>query len=188
MLVWNRWSLCTVSNIAYILEPQGMYYLTESSSVYNFTAEHWYNQSRKWCWYSEWGRAHWHGDWRGSHTITILCTRGWAQGEPHFFIGVHEFVSVFVFVFARRMITFQKVFFLFLFNWKTSCELLRDLITWKLSWEFLVSAIREMSLFQNSVPQTLGYNLGKCLGIHPPPNTPDEPSVMFNIWLSWSTK
>jgi hypothetical protein len=32
--------ICAVSNIAYVLESQGMYYLTESSSVYNFTAEY----------------------------------------------------------------------------------------------------------------------------------------------------
>jgi hypothetical protein len=67
-----------------------MYYLTEASSIYNFTAErrYEYNQSRKWCWYSRRRRSHWHGDWRGLLTITIFCKKGWTQGEPCFCVWV----------------------------------------------------------------------------------------------------
>ena len=58
--------------------------LTDLTFISNFTAEHWYNESRRWYGCSEWGWSHLYEHWWGLCSIRIFHNKDWSRGEPCF--------------------------------------------------------------------------------------------------------
>ena len=61
-----------------------MLHLTGLSFVYNFTAEHWYSESRKWYGCCEWGWFHLYEHWWGLCSTRVFHNKSWIKGEPCF--------------------------------------------------------------------------------------------------------
>ena len=79
-----------------------MLHLTGISFVYNFTAEYWYSESRKWYGCCEWGWSHWYEHWWGLCATRVFHNKSWIRGEPCFEIFFIVVMVVHTFVYVDR--------------------------------------------------------------------------------------
>ena len=79
-----------------------MLHLTDLPFIFNVTAEHWCNESRKWYRCCEWGWSYWYEHWWGLCSIRVFHNKRWIRGEPCFEI-------VFIVVLVVRMCVYVLI-------------------------------------------------------------------------------
>jgi hypothetical protein len=104
--------LYTLYPICHLFGPVRAVYLMELFFIYNFTAEHWCNQSRKWWGCFECGRFHWHENSRGLRKI-------WTCGESFqvIFVIIHVCKREHVCFYNTMWHPIQRMLTVFFFVW-----------------------------------------------------------------------